>query len=98
MGKPTKTATSAREYAAFDVQKWTPTGDDPEVLEETKRRARQCGPEAVAFLRFVMMTDQLPPSIRERVRAAGLLLEVGGFVVPRLQRGEPRQSHDEDEA
>jgi hypothetical protein len=63
----------------IDPVQWTAHGDDAEAAAETKRRARQCGPDAVAFLRHVLITDKFA-SAAQRVRAASVLLEVGEFL------------------
>ena len=48
-------------------------------MAETRKLARQCGPAAVAFLKHVLVTEELA-SIAQRLRAADLLLETGGFL------------------
>ena len=53
--------------------------DDAAAMAETRKRARQCGPAAVAFLNHVLVTEELA-SIAQRLRAANLLLEAGGFL------------------
>jgi hypothetical protein len=58
---------------------WTALGDDAESAAETRKRARQCGPDAVAFLHYVVRTDKFA-SVTQRVRAASTLLEVGEFL------------------
>jgi hypothetical protein len=58
---------------------WTAQGDDAEAAAETRKRARQCGPDAIAFLNFVVRTDKFA-SNTQRVRAASVLLEVGEFL------------------
>jgi hypothetical protein len=64
---------------AIDVVRWTAHGDDGEAAAETRKRARQCGPDAVAFLHYALKADKFasPP---QRVRAATVLLEVGEFL------------------
>jgi hypothetical protein len=49
----------------IDVLRWTMSGDDADAATETRRRARLCGPDAVAFLSFVMRSDRSPaaPSV-----------------------------------
>jgi hypothetical protein len=54
---------------------------DAARAEATRRRARQCGPDNVAFLHFVVRTDKFASSA-QRVRAAIVLLEVGEFLAP----------------
>jgi hypothetical protein len=64
---------------AADTVKWAVSGDDNEAAAETRKRARQCGPECVALLHHVVITDNFA-SITQRVRAASMLLEAGGFL------------------
>jgi hypothetical protein len=64
--------------AIAEVQ-WVANGDDTEASMETRRRARQCGPDAVAFLHFVMRRHRFA-SPTQRVRAATVLLDAGGFL------------------
>ncbi len=66
---------------AIDVVQWTARSDDIEAAAETRRRARQCGPDSVAFLHFVVRTDKFASSA-QRVRSAIVLLEVGEFLAP----------------
>jgi hypothetical protein len=66
---------------AIDVMQWAARGDDAEAAAETRRRARHCGPDSVAFLHFVVRTDKFASSA-QRVRAAIALLEVGEFLAP----------------
>jgi hypothetical protein len=66
---------------AIDVVQWTARGDNVESAAETRRRARQRGPDAVAFLHFVVRTDKFASSA-QRVRAAIVLLQVGEFLMP----------------
>ena len=58
---------------AIDVVQWTARGDDVEAAAETRKRARQCGPDCVAFLHFVVRTDGSRPlrSVCVRHRAVG---------------------------
>jgi hypothetical protein len=70
---PQKTITQT-----IDAVQWTAHGDDAEAAAETRKRARQCGPDAVAFLNFVVRADKFA-SVTQRVRAASVLLEVGEF-------------------
>jgi hypothetical protein len=63
----------------IDVLRWTMSGDDADAATETRRRARLCGPDAVAFLSFVMRSDRFASSA-QRVRSATVLLEAGGFL------------------
>jgi hypothetical protein len=62
-----------------DALRWAVSGDDAVAAQETRRRARQCGPDAVAFLNFVMRTDNFA-SVPQRTRAASIILEVGEFL------------------
>jgi hypothetical protein len=64
---------------AIDVVQWAVSGDDDKAASETRKRARQCGPDAVAFLNFVLRTDKFA-SPAQRVRATIALLEVGEFL------------------
>jgi hypothetical protein len=63
----------------INAVQWTARGDDAEAAMETRKRARLSGPEAVAFLSFVVRTDGFA-SAAQRVRAASTLLEVGEFL------------------
>ncbi|WP_027526108.1 hypothetical protein [Bradyrhizobium sp. Ec3.3] len=63
----------------INAVQWTARGDDAEAATETRKRARQCGPDAVAFLSFVVRSDGFA-SVTQRVRAASTLLEVGEFL------------------
>jgi hypothetical protein len=63
----------------INAVQWTAHGDDAEAAAETRKRARQCGPDAVAFLYHVLITDKFA-SIAQRVRAASTLLEAGEFL------------------
>ena len=40
-----------------DAVKWAVNGDDAEAAAETRKRARQCGPDCVALLHHVVITD-----------------------------------------
>ena len=62
-----------------DAVKWAVSGDDAEAAAETRKRARQCGPDCVALLHHVVRSDNFA-SITQRVRAASTLLEAGGFL------------------
>ncbi len=62
-----------------DAVKWAVNGDDAETAAETRKRARQCGPDCVALLHHVVITDNFA-STTQRVRAASTLLEAGGFL------------------
>jgi hypothetical protein len=53
--------------------------DDAAAMAETRKRARQCGPAAVAFLHHVLVTEELA-TIPQRIRVANLLLEAAGFL------------------
>jgi hypothetical protein len=63
----------------IDALQWGVSGDDAEAAAETRKRARQCGPDCVALLRYVVITDNFA-STTQRVRAANTLLEAGGFL------------------
>lgn len=81
---------------AIDVVQWAARGDDAEAAAETRRRARQCGPDSVAFLHFVVKTDKFASST-QRVRAAIVLLEVGEFLMPESKpTGLFREAEDAD--
>ena len=64
---------------SINAVQWTAHGDDAEAATETRKRARLCGPDCVAFLRYVVITDNFA-SITQRVRAGSVLLEVGEFL------------------
>jgi hypothetical protein len=64
---------------AIDAVQWSVSGDDAEAAAETRKRGRLSGPDAMAFLNFVMRTDNFA-SVAQRVRAATTLLEVGEFL------------------
>jgi hypothetical protein len=53
--------------------------DEATAIAETRKRARQCGPAAVAFLRHVLVTEDLA-TVPQRIRVANLLLETAGFL------------------
>jgi hypothetical protein len=83
---------------AIDVVQWTARGDDVEAAAETRKRARQCGPDSVAFLHFVVRTDKFASSA-QRVRSAIVLLEVGEFLAPETKAtGLFREAEDGDGA
>ena len=67
--------------SALSGNQQTAHSDDIEAAAETRRRARQCGPDSVAFLHFVVRTDKFASSA-QRVRSAIVLLEVGEFLAP----------------
>ena len=71
---PQKTITQT-----IDAVQWAVSGDDAESATETRKRARQCGPDCVALLHHVVRSDNFA-SITQRVRAASTLLEAGGFL------------------
>jgi hypothetical protein len=71
----------------IEAVRWTLKGDDAEAAEETRRRGRLAGPDATAFLHYVMATDYFA-SPAQRVRAATVLLEVGEFLSP-ATKGKP---------
>jgi len=88
---PQKTITQT-----IDAMQWTAHGDDAEAAAETRKRARQCGPDCVAFLSFVMRTDAFA-SPAQRVRAASTLLEVGEFLATEAKAtGLFREAEDSD--
>jgi hypothetical protein len=64
---------------AIDAARWAAHGDDGEAAVETRRRAKLCGPGAIAFLNLVMRRDDFA-SIPQRNRCANTLLEVGQFL------------------
>jgi hypothetical protein len=64
---------------AIDALRWVANCDDTESALETRKRARQCGPDLVAFLHYVVRTDKFA-SAAQRVRAASTLLAVGEFL------------------
>jgi hypothetical protein len=83
---------------AIDVVQWTAHGDDGAAATETRRRARHCGPDSVAFLHFVVRTDKFASSA-QRVRSAIVLLEVGEFLAPETRAtGLFREAEDADGA
>jgi hypothetical protein len=55
-------------------------GDDTAAAEATVRLARRAGPDAVKFLRRVIVTEGGWASVPQRVRASCALLEVGGHL------------------
>ena len=71
---PQKTITQT-----IEAVQWAVSGDDAEAAAETRKRARQCGPDCVALLHHVVRSDNFA-SITQRVRAASTLLEAGGFL------------------
>jgi hypothetical protein len=85
IGSALTSLSSARPQTVDAVQRAV-TGDDPEVAAETRKRARQCGPDCVELLHHVVITDKIA-SIAQRVRAASTRLEAGGFL-----SSEPRSS------
>ena len=54
-------------------------GDDTAAAEATVRLARRAGPDAVKFLRRVVVTEGWS-SVPQRVRASCAVLEVGGHL------------------
>src|SRR5215831_13471297 len=62
-----------------DAVQWAVSGDDAGAAPETRKLARQCGPDCVALPHHVVRTDNFA-SITQRVRAASTLLEAGGFL------------------
>lgn len=63
----------------IDALQWAVCGDDAEAAAEMRKRARQCGPDCVALLHHVVISDNFA-SITQRVRASTVLLEAGGFL------------------
>ena len=55
-------------------------GDDTAAAEATVRLARCAGPDAVKFLRRVIITEGGWATVPQRVRASCALLEVGGHL------------------
>jgi hypothetical protein len=78
---------------AINAVQWTAQGDDMEAAAETRRRARQVGPDCVAFLTYVMRSDSFASPV-QRVRAAVALFEVGGFIAASAK--EPTGLFDAD--
>ena len=78
---PQKTITQV-----IDAMQWKVSGDDAEAATETRKRAVLSGPDAVALLHFVVITDKFA-SVSQRVRAASVLLDVGGFTT-----SEPKET------
>jgi hypothetical protein len=66
---------------AIEAVKWVVNGDAGEAATETRKRAKLCGPDAIALLHFVLTSDKFA-SAAQRVRAATVLLEVGEFTSP----------------
>jgi hypothetical protein len=64
---------------AIAVGRSVAQGDDAAALEATVRLARHAGPDAVKFLRRVVVTEGWS-SVPQRVRASCALLEVGGHL------------------
>ena len=82
----------------INAVQWTAHGDDTEAAAETRKRARQCGPDAVAFLHYVLKTDKFA-SAAQRVRAASTLLEVGEFLLSEAREtGLFREAEESDRA
>ena len=55
-------------------------GDDTAAAEATVRLARRAGPDAVKFLRRVIVSEGGWASVPQKVRASCALLEVGGHL------------------
>jgi hypothetical protein len=72
-------ATQAHVSETIAEVQWEMTGDDTAAQLETRKRARLCGPDAISFLSFVMRSDGFASST-QRVRAATVLLDAGGFL------------------
>jgi hypothetical protein len=72
------TATKVPLTGAIQAVKWIVSGDDAEAATETRKRAKLCGPDAIALLHYVLTSDKFA-SPAQRVRAATVLLEVGEF-------------------
>lgn len=84
----------------IDALQWAVSSDDAEAAAETRKRARQVGPECVALLRYVVISDKIA-SIAQRVRAASTLLAVGEFLTSEAKETglfhEPENGSDERE-
>jgi hypothetical protein len=72
------TVTKVPLTQAIEAVKWIVNGDAGEAAAETRKRAKLCGPDAIALLHFVLTSDKFA-SPTQRVRAATVLLEVGEF-------------------
>jgi hypothetical protein len=77
-------ATQPKVTEAINATWWTLSGNDAQAAAETRRRARLAGPDAMAFLHYVVRTDNCS-TIVQRVRAAGLVLEAGEFTSGELK-------------
>ena len=66
--------------AAVAVGRSVAHGDDTAAAEATVRLARRAGPDAVKFLRRVIVTEGGWASVPQRVRAPCALPEVGGHL------------------
>jgi hypothetical protein len=64
---------------AINAVQWTLHGDDVEAAAETRKRGRLSGPDAMAFIDYVMRTDKFA-SVAQRMRAATTILAVGEFL------------------
>jgi pyruvate dehydrogenase complex dehydrogenase (E1) component len=64
---------------AIAVGRSVAQSDDTAAAEATVRLARRAGPDAVKFLRRVVITEGWS-SVPQRVRASCALLEVGGHL------------------
>jgi hypothetical protein len=78
----------------IDALQWTVESDDLEAVTETRKRARQCGPDCVALLHYVVRADRFA-SVTQRVRAASLLLNVGEFLSAELKSTDLFHAPDE---
>jgi hypothetical protein len=65
---------------AIAVGRSVARGDDVAAAEATVRLARRAGPDAVKFLRRVIVSEGGWASVPQKVRASCALLEVGGFL------------------
>jgi hypothetical protein len=84
----------------IDVMQWTLSGDDAEAAEETRRQCRLAGPFTTGYLIGVVRGAVPGASATQRVRAAGILMEGGGFIKSRSEEfgvfREPDEAHDAD--
>jgi hypothetical protein len=55
----------AQVTEAAEAIRWTTHGDDAAAAEETRKRAKLCGPDAVALLRYVLTVDDTAPCRKE---------------------------------
>jgi hypothetical protein len=72
-------ANQQRITQTIDAVHWAVNSDDEEAARETRRRARQVGPDCIAFLSYALRSDEFA-SPTQRIRCASTLLEVGQFL------------------